>query len=80
MACLPSVAEFAYNHHDERLQLFRVETFDSGDYSKLPFLITRRSTSKRILQWHNDNNNDRRTAAIEYETNVPPNDLNLGSM
>lgn len=55
MACLPSVVPLAYNYHDERLQIFRVESFDFEDYNKLIFLVTRKSTSKPTLQWHNDN-------------------------
>ena len=61
MACLRSVVLFAYNYHDERFQIFSAASFDSEDYSKLPFLVTRKSTSKPVLQWHNDNNCNRRT-------------------
>ena len=50
VACLPSVVLLTHNYHDERLQLFRVESFDSEDYNKLTFLATRKSTSKPILQ------------------------------
>ena len=78
MASLPSVVVFAYNYHDERLRMFRLESFDSEGYIKSPFFVTRKSSSKPILQWHNDKNYNRRTATIEYETNIPRNDLILG--
>ena len=51
MACSVSVVVLAYIYHDERLQIFSVESFDSEDFNKLPFAVSRKGTSKLILHW-----------------------------